>query len=189
MDAALAVRGEDDRPVRRRLAQELLIGGEHVAIGEIERAPGIVLAGQEGAERRLAVFAAPRSRRPQLNALAWLRTNKARPVLRFADRRAGRSRPRIRGSWSGGRRRPRRAGAARRARSPAASRATDCRRCRAARSTAAPARVVGAARHRHGAELGARHHRPAHQLLLEQPVGDRAGDEEHGAARRRTREI
>ena len=59
MHAALAVRGEDDRPVRGGFAEEFLISGEHVAIGEIERASRIVVIGQKGAERRLPVFRRP----------------------------------------------------------------------------------------------------------------------------------
>ena len=74
--AALAVPGQNDRPVARRLAQEFLIGGEHIAIGEVESAARIFAGWSETSRTSPAGISAPTPRRPPLNALAWLRTNR-----------------------------------------------------------------------------------------------------------------
>ncbi len=58
MHRALAVPGEDDRPVAG-LDEELVEGEQNVAIGEIDRFRGLGLIGEEGAERGLAVTRRP----------------------------------------------------------------------------------------------------------------------------------
>ena len=180
MVAALAVRGEDDRPIGRRLADEFLIGGAHVAIGEIQRTPGIGLIGQEGAEGRLAIFGRP-DRADAVEDARIAANEQAGAILRFAivDRRVPGRSLHERGRVDEEDRDARRAGRVEAMRSPQRRVVRDVRPRDPQRFVA----IIRARRHRDLVEVAARHEREPHQVLLEQAIENRARHEQDGEPR------
>ncbi len=163
-----------------RLGDERLISGEHVAIGEIERPLCLLLAGQEGAEGRLAIFRRPNRADPvEYARLAADEERGAGLRILVIERRVpgaalektGRVDEEDRDAWGIGR------GEA--LRRPERRIAGDI----GPRDPQGRLRVSGAGRHRHLLERGARHESEFHQLALEDTVEQRAGqhdDDENG---------